>query len=210
MANIFINFVGDKAQSLVASIERVSDHFYKRSDSPVFVSGLAFADKAIALTEGLVEDIGTYRAIVAADTWQDGMYMLRIHDTNDGNNVIGADTIYIKDGSESAIGDVDVYHADIQFIRAPNADQYTVTWFKNSIQLTAGITSVSLQVIKRSDGSNLVANSGMLPIGSSGSYKLDIANPNRQLEGESYIVVSSLVVGAATRKFSWILGRDAL
>src|SRR5690606_6186465 len=61
----------------------------------------------------------------------------------------------------------DVYHADIQLTvdDSNSQDEYTVIWFLNGTRITSGITSPTIQVIKRSDGTDLVASTPMTEIG---------------------------------------------
>ena len=104
----------------------------------------------------------------------------------------------------------DVYHANIQLTLdgANSRDEYTVTWFKNGSRVSSGITSPLVQVVNRSDGTDLVASASMTQIGSTGSYKYD-EGTNRLTNGEAALVIVSATIDSGTRSFSKILGRDA-
>jgi hypothetical protein len=104
----------------------------------------------------------------------------------------------------------DFYHAEIAFTRdqANSQDEYSVTWFKNGTRQTGGITSPTIQVVKRSDGTNLVASTAMTQIGSTGSYKYDEAS-GRVTPGEAVLVVVTAAIDAATRSFSRLISRDS-
>jgi hypothetical protein len=104
-----------------------------------------------------------------------------------------------------------VYHADIQFTRdqANTQDEWTVTWFKNGVRQTSGITSPTLQAIKRADGTDLFAATAMTQIGSTGSYKLDRTTTNRITVGEAVVAVAVATIDAASREFSRLIGRDS-
>lgn len=105
----------------------------------------------------------------------------------------------------------DIYHADIQFtVDEANAqDEYTVTWFKNGVRQTSGITSPTIQVVKRADGTDLIASTSLTQIGSTGSYKKDATTTARQTAGEACLVIVSATIDAGTRTFSKLTGRDS-
>ena len=104
----------------------------------------------------------------------------------------------------------DVYHADIKFTDddANSQDEYTVTWYKNAVPLTSGITSPTIQVVKRSDGTDLVASTAMTEIGSMGSYKYDESS-NRIADGEAYKVVTAATIDSGSRTFMINVSRDS-
>jgi len=103
----------------------------------------------------------------------------------------------------------DVYYARINFLRdaANSQDEYTVTWFKNGIRITSNITSPTIQVIKRSNGTDLVSSTTMTQVGGTGIYKYD-ESTNRATLGEACIVVASATIDAGTRSYSEVVGRD--
>lgn len=105
----------------------------------------------------------------------------------------------------------DVYHADICLtVDSSNSkDEWTVTWFKNGIRQTSGITSPTLQVVKRADGSDLIAASSMTQIGSTGSYKLDATTTSRTTAGESVLAVAAATINSSSRSFSRNISRDS-
>ncbi len=108
----------------------------------------------------------------------------------------------------AAVGDV--YHADIHFARDQGGtphDEFTVRWFKNQTMLASGITTPTIQVIKRADGTDLVAATAMTQIGSTGAYKYDEAT-NRVTLGEAVLVVVTATIDAATRTWGCVVGRD--
>lgn len=106
--------------------------------------------------------------------------------------------------------DTAIYHADIQFTRdqVSSKDEWTVTWFRNGIALTSGITSPQLQVIKRADGTDLIATSEMVQVGGTGSFKLD-EDTSRLTIGEAAIAVAMATIDSETRTFKRIIGRDS-
>ena len=104
-----------------------------------------------------------------------------------------------------------VYHAEIHCIidETNTQDEYTVTWFLNGVRITSGITSPVIQVVKRSDGTDLVAAStAMTEIGSTASYKYD-EDTDRLTAGEPAVAIASATIDGSTRSFAKIVGRDS-
>jgi hypothetical protein len=104
----------------------------------------------------------------------------------------------------------DVYHADIDLSKddTNSQDEYTITWLKNGVRVTSGITVPTIQVVKRSDGSDLVAEATPTQVGSTGSYKHD-ETANRITAGQAVLVVVGATIDAASRSFSRVISRDS-
>lgn len=100
-----------------------------------------------------------------------------------------------------------VYDADIDFRRDGAGDEYTVCWFRDGVPVTSGITSAQIQVVKRADGTDLIAATNMTEIGSTGAYKYNAST--LQTAGESYVVVVTATIDGATRTARLVRGRDA-
>lgn len=108
-------------------------------------------------------------------------------------------------------GDFDnLYTAVVQFTRdqSNTRDEYTVTWLKNGTQLTSGVTSPTINVKKRVDGSNLVAATAMTSVGS-GIFTYDEAT-NRVTVGEACLVITQATIDGATRTSVDVIGRDSV
>jgi hypothetical protein len=105
----------------------------------------------------------------------------------------------------------DFYHADIQFTRdqANTQDEWTVTWFKNGVRQTSGITSPTLQGVKRADGTDLFVATAMTQVGSTGTYKLDRTTTERITVGEAVLAVASATIDGSARTFSRLISRDS-
>jgi hypothetical protein len=105
----------------------------------------------------------------------------------------------------------DLYHADIHFTRDQTnaADEYEIRWFKNGVRVTSGITVPTIQVIKRADGTDLIAATTLTQIGSTGAYKYTASSSERLTQGEAGEVVVSATIDSATRTFSRMVGRDS-
>jgi hypothetical protein len=105
----------------------------------------------------------------------------------------------------------DLYHADICFTRdqANTQDEYTVTWFKNGVRLTSGVTSPTIQVVKRADGTDLVAATAMTEVGSTETFKYDATGSSRVTQGEAVLVVVAATIDSGSRTFSRLVSRDS-
>jgi hypothetical protein len=101
------------------------------------------------------------------------------------------------------------YMADVFLDRASGTDDaWTAVWFRDGVRIASGLTSPTLQVIKRSDGTDLVAATAMTQVGSTGAYKKDEAI-NKVTTGESYLAVVGMTHDGAARAFARVIGRDA-
>ena len=214
MGTIYLTHVNDSGKTLTGTIERLSDGYFRASGAETFSAGPAYADKAITLTAGTSENAGSYTATVTSTGWSDGLYRFRVHDTGQSNKCVASSLFAVLNGYEVAIGEEssahDIYHAEVQIdIDTTNSkDEYTVIWYKNATRQTSGISSPTIQVIKR-DGTNLIASTAMTQIGSTGLYKYDATTTARQTAGESYIVLVTASINSATREWSRVLGRDS-
>lgn len=103
-----------------------------------------------------------------------------------------------------------VYAAQIDFVDddTNSQDEYSVQWFKNGVPVTSGVTSPTIQVVNRYDGTDLVASTDMTQIGSTGAYKYNEAT-NRIADGEGVLVVVSATIDGSARTWRKWVGRDA-
>lgn len=104
-----------------------------------------------------------------------------------------------------------IYHATIDLaLDDDNArDEYTVRYFKDMIRQTSGITSPTIQIVKRADGTNLLAETALTQIGSTGAYKYDATAAARLTKGEACLVVIRATIDGSTRTMERIISRDA-
>ena len=103
-----------------------------------------------------------------------------------------------------------IFPADIQLtIDAGNSrDEYTVGWFQNGTPITGGVSSPTIEVVRRSDGVTLVpAGTPLTPIGSTGALKYD-ESTNRLASGEAAIVTVSAIIAGSARSWRRIVSRD--
>ena len=120
-------------------------------------------------------------------------------------------TVATLSGSVTLAASETIYPADIQLTidQANSRDEYTVTWFQNGAVVSAGITAPSIEVVRRSDGSPLIASGTTLsPIGSTGALKYDEVT-NRITAGEAVLVTVSATINGSVRTWRRILTRDS-
>lgn len=210
MGTIYLTAVVSSGGAIAATIERLADGYFREDDAEVFNSGLSYADKNIALTEGSDEDRGTYTATVDGASWDDGLYRFRVHDENDDNVAVTASIFEVDDGNEVPVGQGQadtVYHADIQYARDTDnvTDNYMLTWFKNGVRQST-ISSTKINVLN-DQGSWYIADQDMTHVGS-GIFAYAATGTERQVTGELYFIEASGIIDSAYRKYSWNLGRD--
>jgi hypothetical protein len=106
----------------------------------------------------------------------------------------------------------DIYWAEIEVtVDAANSrDEYTATWFKNGVRVTTGITVPTIQVVKRVDGTDLIAAAAMTQIGTTGSYKFDTTVAGQRLTaGEAALAIAVATIDGSSRGFSRVVTRDS-
>lgn len=118
-------------------------------------------------------------------------------------------TGYILDPSQSGQF---IYYADIHFIKdtTNTRDEYTVTFYRNDYLLPSGaISTPQIQVINRSNGTDLIATANMDFISiNTGTVKYNEAT-NRTTAGESYLAKVNATIDGVARTWQKLVGRDA-
>lgn len=123
-----------------------------------------------------------------------------------------ADSIKVDTGTTIPALIPNLYAAQIEYTvdGANTRDEYTATWFKNGVRQTSGITSPTIQVAKRADGTDLIASTAMSAIGSTGSLKYDTTTEGARLTaGESAIVIVTATIDGNSRTWSRLVSRDS-
>jgi hypothetical protein len=108
--------------------------------------------------------------------------------------------------------DVDTYQAKVWLIDddTGTTDRYFAVWFKNGQPVTSGITSPTIQVVKATDATDLVASTAMTEVGSLGIYKYDEATAaNRIVAGAAYFAKIEATIDSSTRTWFQPVGRDS-
>ena len=85
-------------------------------------------------------------------------------------------------------------------------DEYQVSWFKNGIKLTSGVSSPTIQVVDDS-GSDLVASTAMSEITTTETFKYTESS-NRIATGQVYRVQVQATIDSATRTWVRLVSRD--
>jgi len=162
----------------------------------------AFARSVEQVAEETLDDTADLAAIDIAVAAIDGNVEDVLSDTTEIKGHTGTTGVKLADSE-------DVYHADLMVTVDTNnsRDEYTAQWFKNGVAVTSGITSPTLQVIKRADGSDLIAATAMTQIASTGVYTLDEAT-NQLTKGEAAIAIVTATIGGGTRTWRQNIGRD--
>lgn len=112
-------------------------------------------------------------------------------------------------GDAAVATDMDAYHAKVWVIKeSTTTDHYAVVFFKNGQPVTAGITSPTIQVIKASDGTDLIASTALTEVGSLGIYKKD-ESTNKMTAGAVYFAKVTASIDGSTRTWLQQIGRDS-
>lgn len=202
---------GPSGQAYKATVQRTSDGFYRDAGDETFTNAPSFATKGITMAEGSAENLGSYTGVVDPTTWTDGYYAFRTHDTNQSNKTIGATLFNVKNGLEASAGvNSDYYYADIQFMASSTSgtDSYVVNWFKNNLPVATGVTSPTLEVVKYSDGSDVIAASAMNQIGALCAFKYTASGAQRIVDGFPVVVVAAASISGVSVSWKRSLGRD--
>lgn len=105
--------------------------------------------------------------------------------------------------------DMDAYHGKVWVIKeSTTTDHYAVVFFKNGQPVTSGITSPTIQVIKASDGTDLIASTALTEVGALGIYKKD-EGTNKMVAGAIYFAKVQATIDSSTRSWLQQIGRDS-
>jgi hypothetical protein len=88
-------------------------------------------------------------------------------------------------------------------------DRYVAAFFRDSHPVASGISSVTIQVIRASNGSDLVGSTAMTEIGSTGTFKHD-ESASRMVSGQSYVILVSATIDSAVRTWRQPMSRDSV
>lgn len=110
---------------------------------------------------------------------------------------------------DAVAADMDSYSAKVWIIRdGTTTDRYGVGFFKNGQPVLSGVTSPTIQVIKASDGTDLIASTALTEIGSTGLFKKD-EGTNKMTAGQMYFAKVQATIDGSTRTHTQQVGRDA-
>lgn len=115
--------------------------------------------------------------------------------------------------ADALAADLDSYGARVEIIdddgAGTPADRYCVTWLRNMEMLTTGVTEPKIQVVQLADGADLVAETALTAVGSTGAYQY-VETTNRIVDGAAYLVLVTATIDAATRTWPHFIGRDSV
>lgn len=196
----------DTGTTLDAFIQAVKAKTDNLPSDPADASVIASATSAI---EAKIDIVDTVVDAVKVKTDQLNFTGTDVKATLDGE-AVAVGTNNDKTGYELTTA-YDVYHADIKLNidDANSQDEYTITWFKNGVRITSGITSPTLQVVKRADGTDLIASTTPTQIASTGSYKYDATGSSRMTAGQDALAIVSATIDGGSRTFPTLVGRDS-
>lgn len=207
---MYIGFIGTTGRTLVATVKRLVDGYYYRSDTSVFAAAPTFVQKKITLTEGSAEELSYYAATVTSTSWDDGLYEVKIHNDGGSDEVLGGQIIGLMNGLETTPGnEVPIYHADINLVKdaTNSSDEYMIAWFKNGSRINSGLSAVTITVIDKS-GTVLINGQSATNV-TGGIYRYVALTTERQTAGELYCVTLNATYNSTSISYSWNLGRDA-
>jgi len=130
-----------------------------------------------------------------------------------GTDRLGVDLQEVTAGAitDAALAaDTDTYAARVDVIDddGDTADRYVAIWYCNSVPVTSGITLPTIQIVKATDGTDLVAEVAMTEIGSTGAYTY-AETSDRITSGAAYLAIVSATIGGSARTWEQIIGRDS-
>lgn len=110
---------------------------------------------------------------------------------------------------DAVAADMDAYSAKVWVVKeSTTADHYAVVFFKNGQPVTTGITSPTIQVIKASDGTDLIASGALTEVGALGIYRKD-ESTNKLVGGAIYFAKVAATIDGSTRSWLQQVGRDS-
>lgn len=108
-------------------------------------------------------------------------------------------------------GIADTYQAKVEVVddNVGAADRYIISWFKNGEPISAGVTLATIQVVKSSDGTDLIASSAMTIVAGTSNYYYSATGAERLVSGESYVAVLTATIDSAVRSWRQPVGIDS-
>jgi len=108
--------------------------------------------------------------------------------------------------------DLDVYQARVTLVDddASTTDRYVVIWHKNGVPVTSGITTPLIQVWAVTNGADLIAETAMTQIASTGTYRYTATAAARTVAGSAYIAKVTATIDGGVRATVVPIGRDSV
>lgn len=107
--------------------------------------------------------------------------------------------------------DVNTYQAKIEFIDDDNGttDRYVISWFMNGEPVSGAITTPVLQVIKVSDGTDLIPATAMAVIPGDNGFTYAAVGAERMVSGVAYLAIATATIDSSTREWKQPIGVDS-
>ena len=121
----------------------------------------------------------------------------------------GAEIDFNYDGT-NIVNEI-VYYAKVELtIDSTNTqDEWTVRWYRNGTLVGPdAATTPQIQLIKRSDGTDLQAATNLSQIGSTQSWKKDLLTTARVTKGEAVIAKVTQTIDGTLRTWEQLVSRD--
>lgn len=99
--------------------------------------------------------------------------------------------------------EIDLRVSDVEAV-----DGWGVRFFKNGVALTSGITSPTLTVKERSNGTTVISAVTLTAAGSVGDYYYAAEDAERLTKGVEYEATVTATIGGASRTATRLVGRD--
>jgi hypothetical protein len=219
-------FTFNTNSQLGGSVDRTVDGSWqvRRSDGTAITAGITESEGdpatgvhvvSIDLTASANYAAGYGYAVIFTGATIDGrtvnasVYEFDIYTVNDMVDLSSLSTHDAQDVIDLIdYSELDSYYAaiDVCFDDSGGKDKYSIQWFDNSMPVTSGITSPTLQVVKMGDGADLVAST--TPTAVSGAYKHEESS-NRMGAGSAYIVIVGATIDGSARTYRHVISRDS-
>lgn len=113
--------------------------------------------------------------------------------------------------ADALAADINTYQAKVDMLddNTSARDRYFVSWFKNGQPVMAGIVNPTIQVIKASDGSDLIAPTALTQIVGTACYQYAATIPNRISDGAVYLAQVTATIDGGLRTWIQPIGRDS-
>lgn len=106
--------------------------------------------------------------------------------------------------------DTDTYQARVDVFDddTNTTDRWVCSWFKNGARVSSGITVPKIQVVRCDNGNDLIAETAMTQVGTTGVYQTT-EGTNRIVNGAAYIAIVSATIDGESRTWAVPKGRDS-
>jgi len=191
------------------------DHLNEAGGDGDHLTAIDLPNQTMDITGDLSGSVGSVTGAVGSVTAEVDADVVKI--SGDGTaadtlelfvEILNQSTGQLDNGSLDAT--MDVYQSKTVLIDddTGSKDWYITVWFENGEPITSGITSPTIQVVKISDGSDLIASDDQTEIASLGLYKYE-EGTDRVVNGAGYIAKTQATIGGATRTWFQPVGRDS-